>query len=157
MPTTMNKLPSSVTGKGRFTVGFCLTNLSLPRCGAESSLRIIFLPARRASPCAIFGARGTAAAKLPGLLFHDLRRSAIRNMIRRNVPQKTARIISSHKTDSVFSLYNIVSDDDIADAARKMEDGAKAALKGLIHSSLMVTHKEEASTEPPQAKHLYNQ
>lgn len=98
-----------------------------------------------------------AAAKLPGLLFHDLRRSAIRNMIRRNVPQKTARIISGHKTDSVFSRYNIVSDDDIADAARKIEEGAKAALKGVIHSSFILTHKEEASTEPPQTKALYNQ
>jgi integrase len=75
------------------------------------------------------------AAKLPALLFHDLRRSAVRNMIRRGVPQKTAREISGHKTDSLFSRYNIVSEDDIRDAARKIEEGAKAALKGEIHSS----------------------
>ena len=30
------------------------------------------------------------AAGLPGLLLHDFRRSAVRNMIRRGVPQKTA-------------------------------------------------------------------
>ena len=49
--------------------------------------------------------------------------------IRRGVPQKTARTISGHKTDSAFSRYNIVSDA-IADAAKKNEEGAKA----VIHS-----------------------
>jgi hypothetical protein len=51
-------------------------------------------------------------------------------MIRRGVPQKTEREISGHKTDAVFSRYNIVSGADIADAARKIEEGAKAAMQG---------------------------
>ena len=46
-------------------------------------------------------------------------------MIRRGVPQKTAREISGHKTDSVFNRYNIVSEADLADAARKIEAGAR--------------------------------
>ena len=71
------------------------------------------------------------AAGLPGLLLHDFRRSAVRNMVRRGVPQKTAREISGHKTDSVFNRYNIVSEADLQDAARKIEAGAKA----VIHSS----------------------
>jgi integrase len=78
------------------------------------------------------------AAGVPDLMFHDLRRSAVRNMVRRGVPQKTARQISGHKTDAVFSRYNIVSEADIADAARKIEEGAKAALSGSIHSSFTV-------------------
>ena len=73
-------------------------------------------------------------AGVPGLLFHDLRRSAVRNMVRRGVPQKIAREISGHKTDAVFSRYNIVSEADIRDAARKIEEGAKAAVSGSIHS-----------------------
>src|SRR6516162_6604399 len=69
----------------------------------------------------------TEAAGVPGLLFHDFRRSSVRNMIRRGVPQKTARTVSGHKTDAVFARYNIVSEDDIRDAARRIEEGAKAA------------------------------
>src|SRR5262249_54741060 len=76
-------------------------------------------------------------AGLPGLLLHDFRRSAVRNMIRRGVPQKTAREISGHKTDAIFNRYNIVSEADIQDAARKIEAGAKA----VIHSSFIVEPK----------------
>jgi integrase len=47
-------------------------------------------------------AKITAAVGLTGLLVHDLRRSAIRRMLQRGIPQTTAMKISRHKTESVF-------------------------------------------------------
>ena len=94
----------------------------------------------------------TKAAGVPGLLFHDLRRSAVRNMVRRGVPQKTARTVSGHKTDAVFSRYNIVSDADIRDAARKIEEGAKAAVSGSIHSSFIVEPESESDSDEQKGR-----
>jgi integrase len=57
-----------------------------------------------------------------GLLFHDLRRSAVRNMIARGIPQHVAMQITGHKTVNVFHRYAIVANGDLREAARRMED-----------------------------------
>jgi integrase len=60
-------------------------------------------------------------AGVPDLLFHDLRRSAVRNMERAGIPRKMAMAISGHKTEEVYRRYAMVSPRDIRDAAAKME------------------------------------
>jgi integrase len=65
--------------------------------------------------------RSCKAAGLSGLLVHDLRRSAIRNMVRSGISENVAMRISGHKTASVFRRYDIVSEDDLADAADRID------------------------------------
>lgn len=72
----------------------------------------------------------------PGLLFHDLRRSAIIDMDRRNVPRRVIQDLVGHKNPEMFNRYRIVGKADLDNARELMdadpsrENGAQKREKG---------------------------
>ena len=79
----------------------------------------------------------------PGLRFHDLRRSGIRNMTRSGVPPAIAMSISGHRTISTFLRYDIASEEDKREALRKVE--ARAAAEAGKTSDVVPMRNTEKS------------
>jgi integrase len=73
-----------------------------------------------------------------GLTLHDLRRSAVRNLVNAGVPERVAMKITGHKTRSVFDRYHIVSPDDVTNAMQMVETASLTA-KQSKHGDNLVT------------------
>jgi integrase len=68
-------------------------------------------------------ARACREAGVPGMLRHDFRRTAVRNMERSGVSRSVATKITGHKTEAIYRRYAIVSDADLRAAAVQIANG----------------------------------
>jgi integrase len=128
-----NKRPRTLVLRGDLLALF-------ERRAAERRLDCPFVFHGDGKPLGNFRKAWTLACQAAGVqdrLFHDLRRSAVRNLVRAGTPERVAMAISGHKTRSIFDRYNITSEEDLAAAMERTQ-----------------AYVAEASQEPPKVRPL---
>ena len=60
------------------------------------------------------------ATGVPTRFLHDCRRTAARNLIRANVPERVAMLLTGHKSRAIFDRYNIIDEQELLDAGDQL-------------------------------------
>ena len=88
----------------------------------------------------------------PARLFHDLRRTGVRNLVRAGVPDAVAMKISGHKTRAVFDRYNIVSERDLLEAATKLEGFMADSRQKPVDETRQEANRHTIGTQSPNER-----
>ena len=56
-----------------------------------------------------------------GRIFHDFRRTAVRNLENAGVPRSQAMKLVGHKTEAIYNRYAISNENDLREAVRKLD------------------------------------
>jgi hypothetical protein len=84
--------------------------------------------------------------KYTGLIFHDLRRTAARNLRRAGIAETVIMKIGGWRTRSVFERYAIVSRGDMVDAMQKLQ---RAEQESQVSHVIGHVANADSSSNPP--------
>ena len=57
---------------------------------------------------------------MPTRFLHDCQRTAARNLIRANVPERVAMLLTGHKSRAIFDRYNIINEQELLEAGDQL-------------------------------------
>ena len=86
---------------------------------------------------------------MPTRFLHDCRRTAARNLIRANVPERVAMLLTGHKSRAIFDRYNIIHEQELLDAG----DQLVAYLAQQAQAGPARRRPHPGRTPPPRASH----
>ncbi len=119
-PLTKNKHPREVPIVPDLMLDSLLEALELHNAAWPDERALFVYDGRRMAGVGDAWDKAAARAGYEGLLFHDLRRSANKNMRDRGITQGVRMKIMGHFTPSMDIRYGIVDLDDIKEAGEKM-------------------------------------
>jgi hypothetical protein len=90
--------------------------------------------------------KAVIAAGCPARIPHDLRRTAVRHFDRCGIPRPVAMLLTGHKSETVFTRYNVAAKSDLAVAAARLD------AQSLTGTNPGTTGTPEPLATTPQAK-----
>jgi len=88
--------------------------------------------------------RACKESGLDGIIVHDLRRCAARNLSRAGVPEQVAMGLTGHKTNSMYRRYRIVDERDLREATERLQAHLEEQPKTTVIVPIVINPKRAA-------------